>query len=128
MKKALLAGAVMMLGAVAFAAPRVSEQSVTDVGTATAVSISTSAWTKVPASSSLTSRTQIRIGLAAGLNAGMGGILGDCDTSPSEAITVTPRVYAKGASYVVEVYQDVCLYLVSLHTAAENADVQEEKK
>lgn len=111
----------------AYAAPKVMEATIGEVGTPTTVSISTSAWTKVPASSSLTGFTGFYVSLPAASNAVMAGHLGSC-SGTSIATTVRPLELAKGGFIFLPMDGQVCLYLISLHTAAESVHVQEIKQ
>ena len=88
----LFLAAVVSLGVVGSsfaAAPKVAEAPIIAYGTPTTVSISTSAWTVVPAASSLTSRTGIIVSVPSTLNANVVGHLGSC-ASTSVATTVRP--------------------------------------
>lgn len=105
----------------------VKENSITSVGTPTTVSISTSAWTKVPATSTLSSRNGLAVSLPASATAVMVGHFGGC-TSTAVATTVRPMELAKGSFIFVPVSNDVCLWLLSLNTSAENVHVQEIKQ
>ena len=105
-----------------------TEVSISTVGTPTTVSISTSAWTKVPATSSLANRNGILLSVPATLTANVVGILDGC-TSTAVATTVRPMEYAKGNGFtLVPVNNDICLWLLSIHTAAESVHVQEVKQ
>ena len=109
------------------AAPPVAEAPVTGYGTPTTVSISTSSFTKVP-----TSQTSGRMGIFIdnpATNSGrMVGIFGDC-SSTSIATTVRPLELSAGnnTSYI-PIREDVCLWLLSLHTSAESVHYQEIKQ
>ncbi len=110
------------------ASPLVQETPVKSVGTPTTVAISTSAWTKVPASSTLSGRSGVIVDAPATLNANLVGILDSC-TSTAVAITVRPIEVIKGNSYLdIPIGDSVCLYLLSLHTGAESIHIQEYKK
>jgi hypothetical protein len=109
------------------ASPLGTETPIRSYGTPTTVSISTSAWTLVPASQSLSGQTGILVSLPASASAVMVGHLASC-TSTSVATTVRPLEIAKGGFVLVPVADNVCLYLLSLHTAAESAHVQEIKQ
>lgn len=114
--------------AVAFGAPRVEEMPITAVGTATTVSISTSAWTLVPAATSLTSRNGILVSVPATLNANVVGVLAACGGS-TPATSVRPIEIAKGNGFTLfPIDPGVCLYVLSLHTSAESIHVQEIKQ
>jgi hypothetical protein len=104
--------------------PRVQESAITGFGTPTTVSISTSAWTKVP-TTTLESRSGFIISLPATASANMAGHLQSC-SSTVIATTVRPIEIVKGNGFTLfPVSNDVCLWLISLHTEAENVHVQE---
>lgn len=101
------------------------EISISAGGTPTTVSISTSAWTKVPAASSLARRAGVVVSVPASNTANVVGHLGGC-SSTSIAITVRPMEFVKGGGFtLVPIDENVCLYLLSIHTGAENVHVQE---
>jgi hypothetical protein len=104
-----------------------TEVSISTVGTPTTVSISTSAWTMVPAASTLATRNGINLSVPASLNAVVVGHLGDC-TSTAIATTVRPLEFSKGSFYFIPVNNSICLWTLSLHTAAESIHVQEVKQ
>lgn len=111
------------------AAPPVREQSFTSVGTATTVSVSTSAWTKVPATSSLTGRTDICLDAPASNTANVAAIISTSSVVPGEATTVRPIEIIRGEEdRCIPVGDGLYLYLLSLNTAAENVHVQERTK
>jgi hypothetical protein len=128
MKKLFLfLGLMLPLGAMAAPkfAPRVMEAELSQFGTPATVSVSTSAWTKVNPSSSLTSRSGIIVSVPSTNNANVVGILGNC-TSTAIATTVRPIEIAKGNGFTLfPLADDVCLWLLSLHTAAESVHYQE---
>jgi hypothetical protein len=104
----------------------VREQSYTAVGTATTVSISTSAWTKVPATSSLTGRHGIIVDCPAANSANVAAIISSNSSAPTEATTVRPiEIIRTEREREVLVGSGLHLYLLSLHTAAESCHVQE---
>jgi hypothetical protein len=99
--------------------------SISRYGTPTTVSISTSAWTKVPSSRTLNSRTEVVLDVPASNNANMVAHVGNC-TSTSIATTVRPIELVKGEpDRTYQLGGDVCLWVLSLHTAAENLHFQE---
>jgi hypothetical protein len=126
--KKLFVLCVAMAAKEAFAAgvPTI-ESPIRDYGTPTTVSISTSTLTKVP-----TSQTSGRIGIfidAPSTNSGRTvGFFGDC-SSTSIATTVRPLEISPGTntSYLA-LREDVCLWLLSTHTSAENVHYQEVKQ
>ncbi len=89
----------------------------------TAVSISTSAWTQVPASQ-CAGRTVVVVANIAANNAAMGAYVEE-STTASVAITITPIEIAVGSVLTIHLADTQYLFLVSLHTSAENADIQE---
>lgn len=132
MLKKLFIGLVLMAGlgvSANAAAPAVREQSFTAVGTGTTVSISTSAWTKVPTTSSLTGRTTICLDLPAAASANMAGIISSVSSTPAEATTVRPIEVIRGEpDRCIDIGDGLYLYLISLHSAAESVHVQERRK
>lgn len=107
------------VGASFASSPAVREQAITSVGTPTSVSISTSAWTKCPATTADT-RVGVVVGLAATNNAGMAGIMVNTGvTAPATSLQLLPL--SKGSYNIIPVSPGVELYLISLHTAAESA-------
>lgn len=122
-------GAVGMASAAGAPAPAVREQSYTAVGTATTVSISTSAWTKVPTTSSLTGRTEVCIDLPAAATANMSATISTSSVIPGEATTVRPIEIVKGEmDRCVQIGDALYLWVISLHTGAENLHVQERRR
>jgi hypothetical protein len=109
--------------------PAVREQSFTAVGTATTVSVSTSAWTLVPAASTLTGRTDVCFDEPATNNANMSATISTSSVVPGEATSVRPIEIIKGEQdRCVSVGDSLKLYVLSLHTAAENIHVQERRR
>lgn len=104
------------------------EISISAGGTPSTVSVSTSTWTKVPAASSLPRRAGLLVSVPASNTANVVGHFGGC-SSTAIATTVRPMEFPKGNGFVlVPIDENVCLYLLSLHTAAENIHVQEIKQ
>lgn len=117
------------VGKASAAAPAVREQSYTAVGTATTVSISTSAWTKVPTTSSLTGRTEVCLDEPASNTANMAGTISSESSTPAEAITVRPIEVVKGEEdRCFPVGDGLYVYLLSLHSSAESVHVQERRR
>ena len=130
MKKYILSLFVIGLFFVGFdfaycAYPPVTEGPLTATGTGTTVSISTSAWTKVPTTTSLTGRLAVQVCNPSTNTASMYAIVKSA--TPSEAITVKPREIGKGSTQVIPCPDGLYLYLFSGHTSAESAGVQELK-
>jgi hypothetical protein len=92
-------------------------------GTGTAVPISTSTWTAVPATSSLNRRTLVKVRNKVSNNAAI--ICTASAASPSEAITVGDIEIQPGENPSLELDDNMDLYCVSLHTAAETINVKE---
>lgn len=137
----MLVGALLVSGSV-FAAIKVEvvngtvgggdavstqELSFSAFGTPTTLSVSTSAWTLAPAASSLTSRTGVTVSVPASNTANIVAHVGDCP-STAVAISVRPMELIRGNGFTFfPVNNDACVWLLSLHTAAENVHVQEFK-
>lgn len=108
-------------------APIVLEAPIKDVGTPVTVSISTITWTKVPTSQT-SGRTGVLVNLPATAAANMVGHLGDC-TSTAIATTIRPIEIIKGEDYSnLALREDICLWVLSIHTAAESLHYQEIKQ
>lgn len=108
------------------AAPSVKEAQIVSVGTATTVSVSTSSWTKVPSGTQLSNRSGILVNNPSTNNASMVGVLSTDSSAPSEATTVRPLEFATSSDFTfVPISSGVYLYLLSLHSIAENVHVQE---
>lgn len=116
-----------VLGGTVWAAPLVAEAPIKEYGTPTTISVSTSAWTKLPTSSTLDGRFGLLVSNPASSNAVMVAHLGNC-TSTAIATTVRPLEIAKGGFILVPVSPSVCVWALSLHTSAENIHVQEIKQ
>ncbi len=116
------------VGAKAAAMP-VREQSYTAVGTATTVSISTSAWTLVPAATSLTGRTEVCVNEPNSNTAFMAATISTSSVVPGEAVTVRPiEIADTSEDRCFPIGDGLYLYLISLHTAAESVHVQERRR
>lgn len=103
------------------------ESPIRDYGTPVTVSISTSTLTMVP-----TSQTTGRLGIfidAPSTNTGkMVGFFGNC-TSTALASTIRPiEISPSTNSTYIGIREDVCLWLLSTHTSAENIHYQEIKQ
>ena len=130
--KNFLGSVVVLFGLMAASsgdcAPFAAEAPVIAYGTPTTVSVSESAWTKVPASQTINGRMALIVDVPATSNANMVGHLGDC-TSTSIATTVRPLEFIKSSGFaVIGVNPGVCLWMLSLHSGAENVHVQEVKQ
>lgn len=106
---------------------QVIETSIGRVGTPITVSISTSVWTKVPTSRTLSNRTEVIVDEPASNTANMVAHYNVCSsTFSSVATTVRPIEIIKGEQdRPYEIDGNTCLWVLSLHTAAENLHYQE---
>ena len=105
------------------AAPPVAEAQIKNVSDGTTVSISTSAWTAVPTTVALNSRSGIKISNPSSNSNNIACIL---DTAaPTEAITIRPIEIQPGENPFIQARYDIFLYCVSLHTAAMSVHAQE---
>lgn len=107
-----------------WAAPPVAEAPIKSYGTPVTLSISTSTLTKAP-----TSQTSGRMGIFIDNpntnTARVVGFLGNC-TSTALASTIRPIEIAPSSnSSYFPAREDVCLWLLSLHTSAESIHYQE---
>lgn len=110
------------------AAPLVTEAPITSGGTPSTLSVSTSAWTKAPETSTLPGRTGVLISVPASNTANMVGHIASC-TSTSVAISVRPMEFVKGNGFtLVPVADSICVYLLSINGSAESVHVQEIKQ
>lgn len=124
MRKLIVAAVLSVCAVGVKAAPPVYEMPVTYYGTPTTVSVTTTTWTKVPDSSTLTGRTGVLVNNPNANSTRMLGHLGDC-SSTSVAITVGPLEFAPGTDFtVVPIPDQVCLWVISL-TATQDVHVQE---
>ena len=117
----------LFLTTYADAAVPTAEAPVNGYGTPVTVSISTSTLTMVP-----TSQTSGRMGIfidnPASNSAVMVGFFGNC-TSTALASTIRPIEIAPSSnSTYLPMREDVCLWLISLHTSAQNIHYQEVKQ
>ena len=101
----------------------VQEEPIQRVGTATTVSVSTSAWTLLPAASSLSRRIGYKVNNPAANNASVycvGSV-----AAPTIATTTIPIEIQAGENPLVPMSESIDLYCVSVHTAAEDIHIQE---
>lgn len=127
MKKLLFVFAFLAVESVVAAAVPTLETPIKSYGTPVTVSISSSTLTKVP-----TSQTVGRTGIfldAPNTNTGyIVGFMGDC-TSTALAATIRPiEIAASSNSSYIGLREDVCLWLVTTHSSAENIHYQEAKQ
>lgn len=125
MKKWLYAVPLLFLSVYVHAGkPLVAEAPVNEVGTGTTVSISTSAWTKVPTSQT-SGRTGIKVCNPSNNSGTMYGVMSSNSSSPTEATSVRPIEIQAGENPIIPISDRLYLYLISGHSAAESAHVQE---
>ena len=130
MKRLLVLLSALLVAVLCHSAPIVAEAPINGYGTPVTISISTGpagAWTKVP-----TTQTSGRMGIFIDVpqsNAGrIVGHLGNC-TSTSIATTVRPIEFSTTTeSGYLSMREDVCLWAITTHTAAENVHIQEIKQ
>lgn len=127
MKKCLFVFS-FLLAAPAFSAgvPTI-ESPIRDYGTPVTVSIDETNLTKLP-----TSQTSGRIGIFLAVPSGntgdIVGFFGDC-TSTALASTIRPIQFIRGSSSsYIPLREDVCLWLITTHSANENVHYQEVKQ
>lgn len=123
MKRIVFAGALMLAGG-AWGAPPVAEAPVKSYGTPVTISIDNSTLTKVPSS-----QTSGRIGVfldVPATNTGRAvGFYGNC-TSTALASTIRPIEINPGTnSTFLPIREDVCLWLITTHSAPESVHYQE---
>lgn len=124
MKSLLFLGLLLFPGALF--ARTVAEEPVRELATAHTVSIATHTWTKatsVTSATTLKRRAGVKCSNPATSNAAMVGILSI--GTPSEATTIRPIEIQEGENPFIPAGDGIDLYLLSLHTAAENAHCQE---
>ena len=127
MKKLLFASILILSAWKIHAAPLVTESPVISPGTPVTVSISTSTQTKVPTSQT-SGRTGIFIDNPSTNTAVVVGFLGDC-TSTALASTIRPiEISPSSNTAFIPMREDVCLWLISLHSSAESVHYQEAKQ
>lgn len=123
MKKVVFFVAMLLTGGV-FAAPPVAEAPVKSYGTPVTASVDNVTLTKIP-----TSQTSGRVGIFVdnpSSNTGrMVGFMGNC-TSTALASTIRPIEIAPGTNTTfMPIREDVCLWLITTHSAAESIHYQE---
>lgn len=125
-------GMLFIAGAAhAYGTPTI-EMPVNGFGTPVTISISTdtgssAAFVKVP-SSQASGRLGIFVGIPSTNTGRIVGFFGNC-TSTTNATSILPLQFAPGSNSVyVPLREDVCLWLITTHTAAENIHYQEVKQ
>lgn len=125
MRKFVLAVGVMAMGyGIGWAATPVTEFPAQAAGTGTVVSVSTSAWTLLPASSSLSGALGLKVKNPS-TNSYSIGCTGSA-SSPAEAITVYDFEIEPGENPWISFGPPLSLYCVSL-TAAQDITVKQYK-
>lgn len=122
--QALFAGLFLLVSA---AMAEVNESPFYRVGTPTAVSVSTSAYTKTPTSRTLSSISGVYLDNPSTNSAAVHGHLGNCTSTSISTSTVKGpiEIPAANGQIWIPLSDGVCLWLVSRHTAAESVTVQE---
>lgn len=124
MKRILALLGFLLIPAAVLAAPPVAEAPIKDIGIPVTVSISTSVLTMVPTSQTV-GRMGIFIDAPSSNSARVVGFLDHC-TATTNASTIRPIEIAPGTnSSYFGIREDVCLWLISLNTSAENIHYQE---
>jgi len=103
----------------------VREVPISRVGTGTTVSVSTFAWTNAVTSSSLSNRACVKVSNPSSNNASFVYIPSTSSVIPGEATTVRPGEIETGEGPCIAAGDSIYIWLLSLHTSAENAHVQE---
>jgi len=126
MKRIVLAVAFIMGGRLCYGAPATAEAPISGWSTPETLTVSNSAWTKAT-TTQLSGRYGIVVSVPAANNANMVGLLGNC-TSTAVATTVRPFEFVKGGFTVVPTNENVCLWLMTLHSGSESAHTQQFKQ
>ena len=116
----------LFISAYARADGLVKESPIGSVGSVSSVSVSTSAWTKIPALSSLRSRMWDMVRNPSTNSANM--VCTVAGSIPTGAITLGEIEITKGMCWKVPVDNNNNLYCVSLNTSAESVIVREYKQ
>lgn len=124
-----LTAVYLLCAGMAYAGSPTIEDPIYRYGTPTAVLVSTGSYTKVPATSSLSHRTALLVDNTSTNTAIMHGHIGNCtSTSVSTSTVLGPIEIApstNGGIIPIGSGSDVCLWIVTRHTSAENITVQE---
>lgn len=117
--------AIMVLFcSIAVASPLVVERPIKACADPTTLSVSTSAWTQAPATSNCVSRTIVVVSNPATNSAAIAAYT-ENSTTASVAITIRPMEIAAGSILTIHLQDNDYLFLVALHTSAENVHIQE---
>lgn len=126
MKKLILA-ALLGLAAPAAAADTI-EVPISSYSAVTAVSIASHAWTNAtPAAVRLTDLSEVLVDNPSSNSAAMHGHVWGCVTAPTASTSTYKgpvELTAADPAYRLAITEDLCLWLVSRHTAAESVMVQ----
>lgn len=122
--KKIAVGLLVAVPVMLLAAPPVAEAPIKSYGTPVTVTIDNSTLTKVP-----TTQTSGRVGVFIGIpSANTGdivGFFGNC-TSTALANTIRPLKYSKSSnSALIPIREDVCMWLITTHSAPESIHYQE---
>lgn len=122
MKKFILILSVLLFSSL------VKAGDVLDIGTKSYVSISTTSWTKVPTTSSLSDRSGILVNNISTNTASFVGTLVRGGLDSSDVTTIYEIEIEPGENKLYELNNGIDLYLRSLASSAENAFVLEIKQ
>lgn len=125
MKRLAVITGFLLGGLKLWAAPPVYEQVISAVGTGTTVSVSTSAWTLLPAATSLAGRTGVMLTNDSSNASNCAVILSTSSTLPSEAVTVKPGSLIPGVTAIIGVADSIYIWGLYLGTSAGNVHVKE---
>ena len=129
---ALTALLVCGLAATALAGPDALEIPISSYSAVTSVSVSTSAWTNAtPAEVRLTDLWAVLVDNPSTNSAIMHGHLWGCASAPTASTSTYKgpiELTAADPAYELHITEDLCLWLVSRHTAAESVMVQGVRK
>lgn len=127
MKHFLFAVALICFGSSVAGAVDSFELPISSVTAPAAVSVSSSAWTNVtPAAVKLQFMSGILIDNPSTNNAAMHGFISDCTTPTASTVTIKGPIELPTANSggFVSITEEMCLWLVGRHTAAESVMVQ----
>ena len=120
----LFLGSIVGMLALAHAAPPVAEAPINRVGTPVTVSIDETNLTRVPTSQT-SGRAGIFFAVPSGNTGDIVGFFGNC-TSTALASTISPVQFIRGSSSsLIPLREDVCLWLITTHSANEDVHYQE---
>lgn len=119
--------AVLPLSGAFAAKPLVAEAPITDYGTPVTVSVSSFTLTQIPTSQTA-GRTGIFLDVPSTNTGNLVGHFGNCSAA-AVAATIRPLEVPPSASSVfIPIAPNVCLWVITTHTSAENVHYQEVKQ